>query len=264
MPAHALVGVGLGHSRRRCVPTVTEDSTSPTPGMPAELPTTRQRDTEALERDLARSSGAPELVIAIARRSAVLAAAADHGPSSVRELVALETGAFESRVTHQAGPSAGAIAALALLDAWGIRASDMDPWPEHSGSGSLDLILHPGSQRSSDEFQHVVGARDIVRRLTELHERDATQIDALGKAAASSHRVHRALERWPIASVTRLIDATGLQIQAVTSSLHRLRGLGIVREITRRHRHRLYGYEEWLAVLDADVERVLSGPEAGP
>ena len=197
-------------------------------------------------------------MIALARRNAILAAAADHGPSTVRELVALETGAFESRVTHQPGPSTSAIAAFALLDATRIRAAAMELSQDHFGAGALHDLL---AGRSADGPRSSDRARDLVRRLTELHDRDAMRIDTLGKAAASSHRVHRALERWPIASVVRLIDVTGLQVQAVTSSLHRLRGLGIVREITRRHRHRLYAYDAWLAVLDADVQRALGERE---
>ena len=169
----------------------------------------------------------------LARRDALIAVASQHGPVSAKELVSLETGAFDSRAPRQPGPSPGAIAALTALEASAMATTDSERSPD----------AHPS---------------EIVQRLTELHHLDGARIDALGKAAASSHRVHRALERWPIASIARIIEATGLQVQAVTSSLHRLRGLGIVRQITRRHRHRLYCYDAWLALLDADVERVLS------
>jgi len=51
-----------------------------------------------------------------------------------------------------------------------------------------------------------------------------------------------------------MMDTTGLQVQAATSALHRLRGLGIIREITHRHRHRLYSYDGYVAIIAADVD----------
>jgi len=96
--------------------------------------------------------------------------------------------------------------------------------------------------------------RELVARLSALEDADRVRIDALGKAAPSSHRVHRALQRWPIASIARMMDATGLQVQAATSALHRLRGLGIIREITHRHRHRLYSYDGYVDIIAADVD----------
>ncbi len=179
-----------------------------------------------------------EVALAIARRNAVLAAARAHGPATVRELVMLETGAFDSRAARDPGPSPGAVAAYALLDADCLSESDLE-----AARGSFALL---------------------VEHLVALHGVDSARIETLGKAAPSSWRVHRALERWPIASMDRIIETTGLKAQAVTSSMHRLRALGIVREVTRRHRHRLYCYDGWLALLDADVERALNEPEDEP
>jgi hypothetical protein len=223
----------------------------------------------ALADVIRRSSAAHELTLAIARRDAVLATFDRTGLSSVRELVALETGVFDSRTARQPGPSVGALAARQYLDALGITARDAAPLPT---SDMLDRMARaragamsvPGQTQPALVAKITDRTRQLAHRLAALDDTDRARIDGLGKAAASSRRVHRALEHWPIASVTRLIDATGLQVQAVTSALHRLRGLGIVREITRRHRHRLYCHEAWLATLDADIAAWISEREAEP
>ena len=103
--------------------------------------------------------------------------------------------------------------------------------------------------------------RGLVAQLSALHDSDSERIDSLGKAAPSCHRVHRALERWPVASIDLIKEATGLRIQTATSALHRLRGLGIVREMTRRHRHRVYIYDFYIAIIADDIASWWAEPE---
>ena len=229
-------------------------------------PLAADREIDTLAEELRRSRAPFAITLAIARCDAVLATAPDPASGSVRELVALEAGAFDSPTARQPGPSPGAIAALRYLNALRIhqwngalridRGNDASP-------GEAELIrravLALADARTGGATAPGIApatarrSRALVGRLTALDDLDRARIDTLGKAAASAHRVHRVLERWPIASVTRIIETTGLQVQAVTSALHRLRGLGIVREISRRHRHRLYCYDAWITLLDDDV-----------
>ncbi len=130
------------------------------------------------------------------------------------------------------------------LDEGGMVAVD-------TGDDEPDRWLATFARSVSDTARRT---RQLVERLSALEQADRARIDVLGKAAPSSHRVHRALQRWPIASIARTMDATGLQVQAATSALHRLRGLGIIREITHRHRHRLYSYDEYVGIIAADVD----------
>jgi len=142
---------------------------------------------------------------------------------------------------------------LALAPQLGSAAGEMDT------RGVDDAAANDEPDRWLASFARSVSAtvqrtRELVARLSALEDADRVRIDVLGKAAPSSHRVHRALQRWPIASIARTMDATGLQVQAATSALHRLRGLGIIREITHRHRHRLYSYDGYVAIIAADVD----------
>jgi hypothetical protein len=61
------------------------------------------------------------------------------------------------------------------------------------------------------------------------------------------------LQRRPIVSLPRLLEETGLGVQTATSALHRLRGLGMVREMTGRHRHRVYSYDAYVTLLGEEI-----------
>lgn len=88
-----------------------------------------------------------------------------------------------------------------------------------------------------------------ARRLARIVAEDLERIGTLGHAARSARAVHAALQRRPLGSIGSVAGETGLGVQAVTWSLHRLRALGIVRETTGRRRHRVYSYERYLNVL---------------
>lgn len=96
-------------------------------------------------------------------------------------------------------------------------------------------------------------AVSLVERIMALIDEDERRIGALSKAAHSARRVHLALQRWPVIALPRLLQETGLRVQAATSALHRLRALGIVREITGRYRHRVYSYDAYVTLLSHDL-----------
>ena len=99
---------------------------------------------------------------------------------------------------------------------------------------------------ADDTVSVAADALRLVERLTSLAAEDEERIRALSKAAHSARRVHLALQRRPIIALPDVLPETGLHVQAATSALHRLRGLGIVRELTRHHRHRVYRYESYV------------------
>jgi hypothetical protein len=93
----------------------------------------------------------------------------------------------------------------------------------------------------------------LVERIAVLIREDEKRIGALSKAAHSARRVHLALQRLPVIAVPQLLEVTGLRVQAATSALHRLRALGIVREITGRYRHCVYSYDAYVTLLSHDL-----------
>ena len=118
-----------------------------------------------------------------------------------------------------------------------------DPAPDREGATAF---IHAVAEAA-------VRTRALAEHLIALAATDRRRIEALGKAAASSVRVHGVLQRWPVASIDRVVRASGLQVQAATSALHRLRGLDIIRENARHRGRRVYSYDAYLAVIADDV-----------
>ena len=89
-----------------------------------------------------------------------------------------------------------------------------------------------------------------ARRLVELVSADARRIEGLGRATASALAIHRALQRQPISTAMSLGAATGLTAATVNKSLAHLEKLGIVAELTRRQRGRVFAYTQYGAILN--------------
>jgi Fic family protein len=88
-----------------------------------------------------------------------------------------------------------------------------------------------------------------ARRIVELFEADRQKIQGHRRSVGSALRVHAALQKRPVVSAAKLVDATGLTAPTVRAALERLEGLGIVREMTGKRRNRLFGYERYVALL---------------
>ena len=74
----------------------------------------------------------------------------------------------------------------------------------------------------------------------------------LGRAAASALRVHElACQRIVLAS-PRTARELGLSVPTVNAALARLEDAGILREITGRRRGRLFVYDAYLTLLQAE------------
>lgn len=109
------------------------------------------------------------------------------------------------------------------------------------------------AQLGDDIVAAVDRALPLLDRIARLTGDDRRRIEELTRAARSAIHVHVALQRRPILSLPRLLGDTGLGVQTATSAIHRLRGLGIVREITGRHRHRVYCYDAYVALLGEEM-----------
>jgi Fic family protein len=93
-----------------------------------------------------------------------------------------------------------------------------------------------------------------ARRLLELASADSIRIEGLGRASASAHTVHRAMQRHPIATAASLVAVTGLTPATVNKSLAHLERLGIVSEVTRKQRGRVFSYARYAGILNEGME----------
>ncbi len=85
-------------------------------------------------------------------------------------------------------------------------------------------------------------AVDTAQQLLKLSIEDRDQISGLGRAAASTLQVHRALMEHPIATSGWLVEKTGITPATVNKCLGHLERLGIVRELTAQKRNRIFSY----------------------
>jgi Fic family protein len=97
-------------------------------------------------------------------------------------------------------------------------------------------------------------ALETANTLLTMVNRDRDRIAALGRAAPSALAVHQALQRHPITTSSALVDATSLTPATVNKSLDHLSKLGIVNELTKRKRGRVFSYRRYVKELSTDTE----------
>lgn len=102
-----------------------------------------------------------------------------------------------------------------------------------------------GVKETSDQ---AVGA---ARRIIALLETDRRKIESLGRPAASVLRVHQYAQTHPILSIATAAEEIGISFPTVGGAIAHMESLGIMREITRKRRHRLFSY---LDILNEGTE----------
>ena len=97
-------------------------------------------------------------------------------------------------------------------------------------------------------------AVDSARQLIDLANEDRDRISRLGRAAASTLRVHRALMECPIATSGWLVKKTGIAPATVNKCLGHLERLGVVLELTLRKRNRIFSYVRYVKIMNQGTE----------
>lgn len=124
----------------------------------------------------------------------------------------------------------------------------------------LNEIRHSGDWEAWLEFfadavsETATQAVNTVQQLLALAEDDRKRVQALGRVSSSVQVVHHAMMERPIASPVWLKEKTGLSLTTVGTSLNKLEELGIVKELTGQKRNRLYGYAQYIAILNLGTE----------
>ena len=97
-------------------------------------------------------------------------------------------------------------------------------------------------------------AVETARHLLDLSNQDRDKIKGIGRAAASTLQVHRALMAHPIATSGSLVEKTGITPATVNKALGHMEQLGIVKELTARKRNRLFSYEGYIEIMSRGTE----------
>ena len=97
-------------------------------------------------------------------------------------------------------------------------------------------------------------AVETAQQLLDLSNRDRDKIRDIGRAAASTLQVHRALMEHPIATSGSLVVKTGITPATVNKALGHLEQLGIVKELTAQKRNRLFSYADYIEIMNRGTE----------
>jgi Fic family protein len=97
-------------------------------------------------------------------------------------------------------------------------------------------------------------AVETAQQLLDLSNQDRDKISGLGRAAASTLQVHRALMEHPIATSGSLVEKTGITPATVNKALRQLEQLGIVKELTAQKRNRLFSYAGYIEIMSRGTE----------
>jgi Fic family protein len=97
-------------------------------------------------------------------------------------------------------------------------------------------------------------AVETARQLLDLSNQDRGKISGLGRAAASTLQVHRALMEHPIATSGSLVEKTGITPATINKALGHLEQFCIVKELTAQKRNRLFSYADYIEIMNRGTE----------
>jgi len=124
----------------------------------------------------------------------------------------------------------------------------------------LDRVRATGDWEAWLDF-FLTGVRDTAeqavsaaRRILDVLDRDRRKIESLGRPSASVLRVFHYAQMHPILSIGDAAAGTGISFPTAASAVAHMQRLGVLREITRRRRKRLFVYGAYLEILNEGTE----------
>jgi Fic family protein len=97
-------------------------------------------------------------------------------------------------------------------------------------------------------------AVQTAQQLNELLQRDKARLQQLGRLAGSATQILEALFRNPVINIATLRQHTGITPATIGKALDAMeQQLGIVREVTGQKRNRIYGYTEYITILNQEL-----------
>ncbi|HEY3616952.1 MAG TPA: Fic family protein [Candidatus Sulfotelmatobacter sp.] len=97
-------------------------------------------------------------------------------------------------------------------------------------------------------------AADTAERTLRLFAKDKDKIQKLGRAAASALRLHEFMQTSPYVRIGTAAKALHLTVPTITNAVNHLTRLGIVKEISGKHRDRLFAYSRYINIVSEGTE----------
>jgi len=124
----------------------------------------------------------------------------------------------------------------------------------------LQRVRQQGDWESWIEF-FVAGVIDTseqatqsAKRLADLFAADKKRIESLGRPSGTALRIHHVLQSMPILGIAKAAEMAGVTVPTSTSAFGHLQRLGIVDELPKSGRSRVFGYTEYIQILNEGTE----------
>jgi Fic family protein len=111
----------------------------------------------------------------------------------------------------------------------------------------LEFFLDGVASTGNEAFNAATRIQNLIRQ-------DREKIAAKSKAASSVLRVHAVMQTSPFLTVATAAASAGLTKPTINSAFDQLQTLGIVEEVTKKQRGRVYAYRDYLAILNEGGE----------
>ena len=124
----------------------------------------------------------------------------------------------------------------------------------------LDAVRHHGDWEAWLRFflegitETSENAISVTKRLNALFRDDSLRIHNFARFKSSALLVQQTLQKRPISTLKSIAAETGLSIPAVTNGMFALEQAGIAREITNKKRNRIYSYDQYISILNEDID----------
>jgi Fic family protein len=99
-------------------------------------------------------------------------------------------------------------------------------------------------------------AFDAATQISNLFRVDRERISQSGERVGSALQIHDLMRTRPYLTATAATKASGLTMPTVNAAIAQLQKLGIVEEITKRKRNRVYAYRAYIDILGEDAQPI--------
>lgn len=97
-------------------------------------------------------------------------------------------------------------------------------------------------------------AVDAAKQLMAQIKQDAEYIQSQGRIGITMGKIHKCLQKRPIATATWLQEQTGLAAATVITGIKKMEEIGVLEELTGKRRDRVYAYKQYIAILNQGSE----------
>jgi Fic family protein len=111
----------------------------------------------------------------------------------------------------------------------------------------LEFFLDGVAETANEAFNTATRIHDLIRN-------DRERISSEAERSSSALRVHEIMQTSPFLTTSKAVQKTGLTKPTINAAFDQLLKLGIIEEVTKKRRGRVYAYKAYLDILNEGGE----------